>query len=226
MQKENMIRNWKELRYWQTGEWQVIDERLKDLKKKGRLVNPSRDKLFAALDLCPFDTCRLCIIGQDPYPDHEMAMGLAFSVPKEIKRLPPSLQNIFQVYQSDLHYPAPDNGDLTPWAQRGVLLWNAIPSCEAGHAASHKDWFEWDDLTQEIIENLSEKGIVFGLFGGFARKFKKFIDEANNTVIETAHPSPLAEMHNPDNAFSKSRFFSTANAALVKMKLEPINWRL
>lgn len=223
---ENQIKRWKDLKYWQTGEWQVIDERLKELKKKGRVVNPTRDKLFAALDLCPFDTCRLCILGQDPYPNSEMATGLAFSVPKEIKKLPPSLQNILQVYQDDLHLPHPGHGDLTAWAEQGVLLWNAIPSCEEGHAASHKDWFEWDYLTQEIIEQLSAKGIVFGLFGGFARKFKKYINEESNAVIETAHPSPLAEMKASDNAFSKSRFFSTANAELIRLGKEPINWRL
>lgn len=225
MENQN-IKKWKDLKYWETGEWQVIDERLKELKKKGRPFNPTRDKLFAALDLCPYDTCRLCILGQDPYPNSEMATGLAFSVPKEVKNLPSSLKNILQVYQDDLHLPHPGHGDLTSWAQQGVLLWNAIPSCEAGHAASHSDWFEWDYLTQEIIEQLSAKGIVFGLFGAFARKYKKVISDESNAVIETAHPSPLAEMNNPDNAFSKSRFFSTANAALVNLGYEPIEWRL
>ncbi len=217
--------NWKQLNYWKTGEWQVVDEKLKDLKKKGRLVNPTRANLFAALDLCPYDICKLCIIGQDPYPDSEMAMGLAFSVPPGIKKYPPSLKNILKVYEDDLHYPPPSNGDLTPWAKQGVLLWNAIPSVEAGCPASHKDWLEWDYLTEEIVRALSDKGIVFGLFGGFARAYKKFIKEGNE-VIETAHPSPLAEKHNPDNAFSKSRFFSTANEKLVDLGYEPVDWRL
>lgn len=218
---------WPHLKFWDTGEWQVIDERLKELKKKRILVNPPRDRLFAALQLCPFDTCKLCIIGQDPYPNHEMATGLAFSVPKEIKNLPPTLQNILQVYQSDLGLPDPGHGDLTAWAKQGVLLWNAIPSCVAGISASHKNWVEWDFLTKEIVETLSDKGIVFGLFGSFARKFDQFIDEEGNTIIATAHPSPLGELNNRSaQAFSQSRFFSTANIALVKMGLGSIDWRL
>lgn len=221
-----MIKTWEDLPFWQSGEWQVIQERLDDYDRSHTLYNPRRDVLFAALDTCPYSDCRVCILGQDPYPDHDQATGLAFSVPKGSKKLPPTLQNILKEYQDDLGNPQPDHGDLSVWAKQGVLLWNVIPTCEDGKASSHRSWDEWYLLTNQIIEALSNKGIVFGLLGGFARSYAKHIDRDANEVVETAHPSPIAVATKASNPFNGSRFFSTINDKLVGMKLEPIEWRL
>ena len=220
-----MIKEWDDLEFWSTGEWQVIQQRFDELRRNHVVYNPRREWLFRSLDLCPYDACRLCVVGQDPYPDHDMATGLAFSIPKTSKKIPLSLQNILKEYQSDLSYDnkeMPKHGCLDAWAEQGVLLWNATPSCEAGKAGSHTDWPEWKLLTEEIIKELSDKGIVFALIGTEAKKLKNLIDENGNEVLLFGHPSPL----NRSNPFIGSRFFSTVNAALVKMKLSPIEWRL
>jgi uracil-DNA glycosylase len=221
-----MITTWDDLPFWQSGEWQVIEERLDELDKHHTLYNPRRDLLFAALDACPYSDCRVAILGQDPYPHHDMAMGLAFSVPRTCEKHPPTLQNLLKEYSDDLGLPVPNHGDLSVWAEQGVLLWNAIPSCEDGKASSHRSWPEWDVLTQQIVEALSDKGIVFGLLGGHARAYAKFIDREANEIVETAHPSPLAVATKAKDPFLGSRFFSTINDKLIGMKLTPIEWRL
>lgn len=228
VETDDELKDWNDLKFWETGEWQVIQERLEDLEKAKVVYNPARELLFAALDMCPLSNCRVCIIGQDPYPHHEMATGLAFSIPKKFKKYPPTLQNILNVYQTDLGLPHPEHGDLSAWAAQGVLLWNAIPTCEEGKPGSHKAWFEWDFLTKEIVETLSNKGIVFGLLGSFARAYVPYIDQDGNHIVQTGHPSPLGEIAGRDNpnVFSKSRFFSTVNVRLSSMKLGNIDWRL
>lgn len=214
--------NWTDLDYWQSKEWQVVKERLDDLDRKSVLYNPSRKLLFRALDITPFEKVRVAIIGQDPYPHHQHATGVAFDVPPSIKRdkFPPTLLNIFEEYKQDLHYPDPDTGSLHKWARQGVLLWNAIPSCEAGKPASHH-WTEWSWLTKEIIEKLDREGCcVFVLLGNYAKKYNQFIFESD--VIETSHPSPLGAKF----GFTGSRVFSTTNGFLVEAGLEPVDWKL
>lgn len=220
-----MISNWDDMKFWSTGEWQVIQERLDDLQRRRILYNPRREWLFRALDLCPYDACKLCLIGQDPYPDPDMATGIAFSIPKTVKKIPLSLQNILKEYQTDLGYEPkemPKHGCLDAWAEQGVLLWNSIPTCEAFKAGSHREWVEWDLLTQEIVQALSDKGIVFGLIGSWAQAYAKYIDESGNVVLKFGHPSPL----NKSKPFIGSRFFSTINAKLIEMSLSPVEWRL
>jgi uracil-DNA glycosylase len=221
------IQTWDDLNYWSTGEWQVIQERLDDYDKSGVRYNPKRELLFAALDACPYSSVRVCILGQDPYPVHSMATGLAFSVPPGEKDFPPTLQNILKELKDDLGLDTgtPDTGDLTPWAEQGVLLWNAFPSCEAGKPGSHH-WDEWKLLTEEIIKACSDKGIVFGFLGRKAYDFKKFIDEDANSIVFANHPSPLAVNRTTPHPFLGSRFFTTINSKLVEMKLEPIDWRV
>lgn len=222
-----MINTWDELPFWQSGEWQVIQERLDDMDKRRELYNPKRELLFAALDACPYSSVRCCILGQDPYPDHDMATGLAFSVPSTSKKYPPTLQNILTEYKNDLGLDMPTCGDLSVWAKQGVLLWNAIPSCADGKAASHRNWFEWDYLTQQIVDSLSLKGIVFCLWGGFARSFANRIDREANEIIESAHPSPLStNQKKQSNPFFGSRPFSTINIKMKEMHLGNIEWRL
>lgn len=220
------VETWDDLPFWSSGEWQVIQERLEDLKKAKVVYNPSAELMFSALDQCPLDKTVLMIMGQDPYPDHEFATGLAFSIPKRFTKYPVTLQNIFREYQEDLGYrTSPSSGDLSSWASQGVLLWNAIPSCEEGKPGSHKHWFEWDDLTKQIVETLSKKGVVFGLLGSFARKYASFIDEEGNEIVETSHPSPRGNL-NSNTPFNGSRFFSTCNDRLCKLGLTSIEWKL
>jgi len=228
-----MITTWDDLKYWDSGEWQIIQEKLDDLDKKKIAYNPSRENIFAALDATPFETVRVAIVGQDPYPLAEHATGIAFSVPKNIIKLPPTLVNIFRVYKSDLGYTQPTRGDLTKWCERGVLLLNAIPTCNRFKPLSH-DWDEpdsWSWFTKEIIENLSEKGIVFAFLGAVARRYVSLVDADCNGIIETSHPSPRGTITKPGNRsswipFLESRLFSTINAKLIEEGMETVDWRL
>jgi uracil-DNA glycosylase len=212
---------WDDLTYWQSGEWQVVQEKLDDLKAKNIETNPDREKLFAALDAIEFDNVRVAIIGQDPYPSKAHATGIAFSVPKSVKVLPPTLVNMLAEYSSDYHDPyPPTTGDLTKWIKQGVLLWNVYPSCETGKPGSHH-WDEWTYLTKEIIQELDKKGnVVFVFLGAEARKFSKYVIES--TSLETSHPSPLGAKR----GFMGSRIFSSINAKLHENGEAIVNWKL
>lgn len=213
--------NWDELDFWKTGEWQVVEERLNDLDKKGVLWCPGKANLFAAFKTVRFDSVRCVIVGQDPYPDPSHATGVAFSVPSTLKKekYPPTLVNIFKEFDSDLRYPFPPSGNLNRWGSSGVLLWNATPSCEAFKPRSHR-WPEWDCLTREVITRLDSRDIVFVFLGGDARRYAPLVTRSN--VIETSHPSPRGAEH----GFFGSRIFSTVNGFLCDQGLDPINWRL
>lgn len=214
---------WDDLDYWQSGEWQVIEEKLDDLDKEGVLYNPDRANLFAALDAIKFDRVKVAIIGQDPYPDSKYATGIAFSIPRKCKTFPPTLLNILNEYSEDLHYPFPRVGDLTPWCERGVLLWNSFPTCQSGRPASHR-WLEWEYLTKEIVEKLNHTGVVFVLMGVLAQNYRKYIDDRSE-VIETSHPSPLSNTKGK-HPFSGSRLFTTINTKLNALGESPIDWKL
>lgn len=225
-----MLQTWDELRYWYSGEWQWVQEKLDDLEKNRIITCPTRENLFNALDTTPFETVRVAIIGQDPFPNPAHATGIAFSVPKTVITFPSTLVNLFRVYKSDLGYTQPTRGNLELWCQRGVFLWNAIPSCTAFKPLSH-DWDEWSWLTREIVEVLSEKGIVFAFLGGVARRYVQFVNLDCNGVIETSHPSPRGTLAKASKGaswtpFLESRLFSTINAKLVEEGMEPVDWRL
>lgn len=214
---------WDDLTYWQTGEWQVVQENLDDLDRKHVGYNPPRHLLFASMDACPFDRCKAVIVGQDPYPTPGMATGVAFSVPTQIKpnNFPRTLKILFQEYVSDLGLPAPSVGSLLPWAKQGVLLWNIFPSCLWGKPKSH-DWVEYHFLTEEIIKKLSEKKVVFVFLGREARWYERYVDQERCRVITTSHPSPLGASW----GFRGSRIFSNINIQLNELEVDPIDWRL
>jgi uracil-DNA glycosylase len=219
---------WPDLKYWQSGEWQVIQERLDGYDPDSDTVNPiechpSRELLFAALDAVPIDKVKVAIIGQDPYPDKRFATGHAFSIPKTEKKIPVTLANILKEYCSDLHLPFPDNGDLTPWVRQGVLLWNAIPS--VGSKPLSHNWVEWTWLTKEIIETLNQRAIVFLAMGSLAREFCSLYTTEISEVVAVSHPSPRGKFKGW-NPFVGSRCFSTVNDKLVERGLDPIDWRL
>lgn len=224
------IKGWN-LDYFNTGEWQVVDERLKDLEKVNRRIgregyNPGRTNLFRSLRLSPLEEVRVAIIGQDPYPSAAHATGVAFSIPRDIPSdaYPQTLKTIFNEYCSDLHYPWPSVGSLEDWCESGVLLWNAVPSTKTSHSLS-QDWVEWEPLTREIVTKLSDRGVVFALLGQVARRYHHLIDSRNNHVILTSHPSPRGSL-NARSPFQGSRLFSTINDRLVNNGQEIIDWKL
>lgn len=218
---------WPELSFWKTGEYQVVQERMDDVERDGLVLNPERKSIFAGLRHTSIQNTKAVLLGQDPYPDHSLATGLAYSIPQEVPktRWPPTLNNIFKEYRADLGYPEPPNGGLIKWADQGVLLWNATPTYV--HGKPHSYWEEWKPLTQEILEKASKQGIVVVLMGNSAQSYEKYIDPAS-VVIHTSHPSPLAYAGGrvPRNSFLGSKVFSRVNTELVSLGKEPINWRL
>ena len=181
---------------------------------------PPAGQIFRAFDLCPFDKVRVVIIGQDPYHDVNQAHGLCFSVQDGV-RIPPSLDNIYKELNRDLGKPIPTTGNLTHWAEQGVLLLNATLTVEAHKAGSHQGK-GWEELTDAAIMALNDKRekIVFMLWGSYAQRKGKFIDRRKHLVLEAVHPSPLSAYR----GFIGCGHFSQANNYLVQQGLSPIAW--
>ena len=187
----------------------------------GRRFFPPADRVFAALQLTPFEDVRIVVLGQDPYHGAGQAMGLCFSVPPGVPP-PPSLQNIFRELSSDLSLPTPSTGDLTPWATRGVLLLNAVLTVSPRQAASHAGK-GWERFTDRAIASLSDRreGIVFLLWGKYAQQKGELVDQARHHVLTAAHPSPYSA-----GGFFGCRHFSRANELLEGGGRPPVDWRL
>ncbi|PKL74911.1 MAG: uracil-DNA glycosylase [Candidatus Melainabacteria bacterium HGW-Melainabacteria-1] len=185
-------------------------------------VYPAREQLFAALHATPLAAVKVLLLGQDPYHGEGQAHGLSFSVPSGT-RLPPSLKNIFKELKADLGIDPPPSGDLSPWAAQGVLLLNAVLSVRAGEAASHKAQ-GWERFSDAIIRQLSRHhaGMVFVLWGNYAKQKSPLIDRSKHLLIEGVHPSPLSA----SRGFIGSRPFSAINQALERLGETPINWQL
>lgn len=171
----------------------------------------------------PFDAVRVLIVGQDPYPTPGHAVGLSFSVAPDVRPLPRSLANIFTEYSADLGHPEPSNGDLTPWAQRGVMLLNRVLTVRPGSPASHRGK-GWEAVTECAIRALAARTqpMVAILWGRDAGTLKPILADGDCSVIESAHPSPLSA----SRGFFGSRPFSRANQRLTDSGAEPVNWRL
>jgi uracil-DNA glycosylase len=171
----------------------------------------------------PFDQVRVLIVGQDPYPTPGHAVGLSFSVAADVRPLPRSLENIYKEYSSDLGYPAPANGDLSPWADRGVMLLNRVLTVRPGTPASHRGK-GWEAVTECAIRALVARAqpLVAVLWGRDASTLKPMLDGGDCVAIESPHPSPLSA----SRGFFGSRPFSRANELLEKMGADPIDWRL
>lgn len=182
---------------------------------------PKGNEIFAAFDHCDFDKVKVVIIGQDPYHGQGQANGLCFSVHKGISH-PPSLINIFKELQTDLAKPYPESGDLSSWADQGVLLLNATLTVRASEAGSHQKK-GWETFTDAVIEELSQvkEGVVFMLWGGYAKKKGKQINKDKHLVLSSGHPSPLSANR---GYWFGNKHFSQANAYLLKRGSEEINW--
>lgn len=177
--------------------------------------------IFNAFNLCPFDSVKVVIIGQDPYHEAGQAMGLSFSVPDGVA-MPPSLQNIFKEIQDDLGIGVPQSGNLTRWAEQGVLLLNATLTVRAHQAGSHQR-HGWERFTDAAISRLSEgrDHLVFILWGGYARSKASLIDRSRHLVLESVHPSPLSANR---GGWFGNHHFSRCNEYLAGHGMDPINW--
>ena len=196
---------------------------LKIEKNAGKIIYPPGPLIFNAFNQTPFNKVRVVIIGQDPYHNPGQAHGLSFSVPNGIKP-PPSLVNIYKEIQKDVGIPMPAGyGNLTNWAQQGVLLLNAILTVRANEPASHSK-IGWMNFTDTVISKISDekKGVIFLLWGKFAQEKQLLIDETKHFVLKAAHPSPFSA----DKGFFGCKHFSKANELLTDQGLPPINWKL
>lgn len=201
--------------------FQSIAAELKKELSEGKTIYPPGQLIFNAFNCTPFDQVKVVILGQDPYHNPGEAMGLCFSVPQGI-RIPPSLQNMYKELQADLGIAPPNHGDLTQWTKQGIFLLNAMLTVEKNKAGSHQK-IGWQTFTDRVIQRLSEQreGLVFLLWGNFARKKATLIDKEKHCILEAAHPSPLAQ-----GAFFGCRHFSKANAYLQAHGKSPVDWRL
>ncbi len=183
-------------------------------------IYPPGSLIFNAFNLCPFDKVKVVIIGQDPYHGPGQAHGLCFSVNDGVA-FPPSLVNIFKEIQSDMGIPTPSSGNLTRWAEQGVLLLNATLTVRAHQAGSHQRR-GWEEFTDAAIRQLAEKRekLVFILWGAYAQKKGAFIDRSKHLVLSSAHPSPLSAY----NGFFGNRHFSQTNDYLTAQGKSPIQW--
>lgn len=186
------------------------------------LIFPSMYDIYNALKLTSYSDVRVVIIGQDPYHEVGQAHGLCFSVQDGIP-FPPSLLNIFKELQSDLGYPLPRSGNLTKWAEQGVLLLNSVLTVREHYANSHKNK-GWEEFTSSVIQALNKRNepVIFLLWGNDAKRKKELITNPNHIILTAAHPSPLSAY----NGFFGCRHFSKTNQILVSLGYKPIDWSL
>ena len=195
---------------------------LREEKASGKDIYPPGPDIFNAFEHTPFDKVRVVVLGQDPYHGPGQAHGLSFSVRPGV-RVPPSLQNMFKEIEASLGLPRPDHGCLTPWADRGVLLLNAVLTVEAGQAASHQGK-GWEGFTDAAIDalNREREGLVFLLWGSHAQKKGQLIDGKRHLVLRSVHPSPLSA----HRGFLGCGHFAKVNAYLESRGELPIDWSL
>ncbi len=200
----------------------AIKQFLVQEKAAGKVIYPKGGLIFNAFNTTPFNEVKIVILGQDPYHNPNQAMGLSFSVPQGVA-VPASLKNIYKELASNIQgFQIPTHGDLTGWAKQGVFLLNAMLTVEQNKAGSHKN-AGWQQFTDAVIQQISKEktGVIFMLWGNFAKNKKILIDTNKHYVLEAAHPSPLA-----GNAFSGCRHFAKANEILIKNGQVPINWQV
>jgi len=191
-------------------------------EKSKYTVYPAGSNIFTAFNLTPWDEVKVVILGQDPYHGPNQAHGLCFSVLPGITP-PPSLKNMYKELQDDLGITPPGHGYLAKWAEQGILMLNAVLTVRAGMAGSHANK-GWENFTDAAIQALSreKKGIIFVLWGNFAKTKRSLIDESKHHVLTAAHPSPFSA----NNGFFGCRHFSKINEILVSEGKAPIDWRL
>jgi uracil-DNA glycosylase len=199
--------------------WTVLTDFVRGEYMAGKQVYPAPANIFNAFNLCPLDKVRVVIIGQDPYHEPGQAHGLCFSVQDGVQ-LPPSLQNIYKEIAADLGRPSTTRGDLTKWAQQGVLLLNSTLTVQAHQAASHAGK-GWELFTDAVIRSVaSRSGIVYLLWGSYAQRKAELVNAADNLILRSVHPSPLSA----HRGFFGNHHFSQANEYLVAHGKDSIEW--
>jgi uracil-DNA glycosylase len=202
--------------------FQQIAAFLKTEKAQGKTIYPPGGLIFNAFDKTPFDKLKVVILGQDPYHGPGQAHGLCFSVPDGVPP-PPSLVNIYKELHTDIGLPIAKTGNLTPWAEQGVFLLNAVLTVRANEPASHSK-IGWMEFTDAVIRKISDKkeGVVFLLWGRFAHEKQVLIDETKHHVLKAAHPSPFSA----DKGFFGCKHFSKTNELLARRELDAVDWRV
>ena len=190
------------------------------LEKATQIIYPAGNKIFSAFNLCPFESVKIVIIGQDPYHGPKQANGLCFSVSDGIKP-PPSLQNIFRELKDDLDLEIPSSGNLEHWAEQGVLMLNATLTVRARQAGSHQKK-GWEEFTDNVIRTLSEEkeNLIYLLWGRYAQNKAQIIDNEKHYILTAAHPSPFSA----HSGFFGCKHFSKTNEILKKLNQKPIKW--
>jgi uracil-DNA glycosylase len=198
------------------GELDLLDEIESKIASESYL--PKHDLVMRALS-SDFDSAKVLILGQDPYPNPSDPVGLSFSIPPDKRKLPPTLKNIFKELNSDLGAPIPGHGDLTPWAQQGVVLLNRSLTCRSGESNSHSK-IGWSTFTEACVSALAGSGCVAILWGAGAQESSKYFSQ--DKLIVSPHPSPLSAYR----GFFGSKPFSRTNSALLASGFAPIDWSL
>lgn len=189
---------------------------------KTNTVYPPQNKILNALSTTPLENVKCVILGQDPYHGPNQAMGLSFSVNKDVA-IPKSLQNIYKELHDELGCYIPDNGDLTPWARQGVLLLNTVLTVRAGQPTSHskKGWEQYTDAMLKIL-NEQDRPIVYMLWGNFAKSKAEFLNNPKHLILKTTHPSPFSAAY----GFFGCGHFAKCNEFLKKNGMTPIDWQI
>lgn len=189
-------------------------------ERKEHTIYPKEENVFNAYALTPFSQTKVVIIGQDPYHGENQAHGLCFSVLPNNK-IPPSLRNIYKELHADCHCKIPNHGYLRSWAKQGVLMINSVMTVRAGHANSHKKK-GWEDFTTAVIKKLNQKSTAtaFILWGNYAQKYEKYLNNPSHLIIKSYHPSPLSA----SRGFFGTKPFSRVNQYLLKNNATPIDW--
>lgn len=199
---------------------QKLDDFLSAETAAAKIIYPPEPEIFEAFTQPRLDRVKVVILGQDPYHGDGQAHGLSFSVHRGVA-IPPSLKNIFKEISNEMALPVPEHGDLTHWANQGVLMLNAVLTVERAQAGSHRNR-GWETFTDKVIEVVNEQceGVVFLLWGSYAQKKGRYIDEARHLVLTAAHPSPLSAYR----GFFGCGHFAATNAYLVKQGKNAIDW--
>ena len=208
--------------WFERPEMQALAVFLRAEKAAGRRIYPPGREIFAALDHTPFERVRVVILGQDPYHGPAQAHGLCFSVRPGVP-VPPSLANIYAELQRDIGFVPPDHGCLVPWAERGVLLLNAVLTVEAGRAGSHQGK-GWEGFTDRVVQLLNERreGLVFMLWGSYAQAKGALLDGRRHLILKAPHPSPLSA----HRGFIGCAHFSHCAEWLARRGEPPLDWTL
>ena len=199
-------------------------EYIANKRAEGTAVYPPKSQVFSAFDATPLSDIKVVILGQDPYHGEGQAHGLCFSVLPEVKKLPPSLKNIYKELVTDINgFTTPEHGYLQGWAEQGVFLLNTVLTVEQGQVHSHKH-LGWEQFTDYVIAHINEhcQGVVFILWGAHAQKKGKSIDRQRHHVLAGPHPSPLSA----HRGFFGCQHFSKTNELLIGQGAQPINWQV